>query len=101
MNNIFTIDINLGSLKTSNSFLKIMSKELYFPEYFGFNYNALDECMQDLSWIPENEIIINFKHLDRLKEKNQPLYDVIYDCLNMYQDYWKKNKSRKKVIIKF
>ena len=101
MNNILVVDINLGSLRTSKKFLKIMNEKLYFPSYFGFNYNALDECMQDLSWLPEEKIIINFKHIERLKEKNKSLYDEIYDCLSMYQEYWQKNPHKKKIIINF
>ena len=46
MNDTLVVDINLGSLGTSSSFLKIMSEKLYFPDYFGFNYDALDECMK-------------------------------------------------------
>ena len=88
MNDTLVVDINLGSLGTSSSFLKIMSEKLYFPDYFGFNYDALDECMQDLSWLPEEKIIINFRFIERIKRKNESLYKIIYDCLVMYQEYW-------------
>ncbi|UOO76154.1 barstar family protein [Neisseria sp. Dent CA1/247] len=101
MSNTLVVDINLGSLRTSNSFLKIMNEKLYFPNYFGFNYNALDECMQDLSWLPEGKIIINFKFIERLRKKNESLYNIIYDCLTMYQEYWQKTQDKKQVVINF
>lgn len=101
MNNTLVVDINLGSLGTSSSFLKIMSEKLYFLDYFGFNYDALDECMQDLSWLPEEKIIINFKFIERLKRNNESLYNIIYDCLVMYQEYWQKTQYKKQVILNF
>ncbi len=32
------------------SLLCALSRELHFPDYFGGNWDALDECLADLSW---------------------------------------------------
>ena len=31
--------------------LEVIATELRFPKYFGFNWDALDECLADLSWL--------------------------------------------------
>jgi Barstar (barnase inhibitor) len=35
---------------------------LRFPGYFGHNGNALDECLHDLAWLPDGEVVI--EHAD-------------------------------------
>lgn len=29
-----------------------------FPDYFGFNWDAFDECINDLSWISADSIVV-------------------------------------------
>ena len=36
--------------------LRHIAAELKFPDYFGFNWAALDECLADLSWLQGREV---------------------------------------------
>lgn len=37
-------------LTSKRAMLEAVAAALSFPDYFGFNWDALEECLQDLSW---------------------------------------------------
>jgi len=49
-------------IRSKQKLLRILAIQLQFPAYFGNNWDALEECLRDLSWLPANEIEI--RHLD-------------------------------------
>lgn len=55
---------------------------LWFPGYFGFNWNALEDCLRDFEWIDENHMVIVHKNLpgipfDDLKIYLEILRDIV------------------------
>lgn len=94
------ISIDLKHIHTDKAFLKYLYKQLQFPDYFGFNYDALDECMRDFSWFPESEIIIYFKGLENLTHHPE-LYQKIKHSLEFSQKYWRNESNNKQVSISF
>ena len=40
-------------LNTSHNVFAFYSKALSFPDYFGWNWDAFDECITDLSWLDD------------------------------------------------
>ena len=51
-------------------FYEEIAKALNFPAYFQSNFDSLDECLNDLSWISEKEIqLLIFNYSDFLFEE--------------------------------
>jgi RNAse (barnase) inhibitor barstar len=42
--------------------LATIATQLSFPDYFGGNWDALEECICDLSWLPTGRVLV--KHVD-------------------------------------
>ena len=102
-NKIFEVEIDLKNVKNNSSFFKEMDDVFHFPPYFRKNsYDSLNDCMRDLSWIEEDEIVIIFKNLNFLKERNEKLFLDISASLELYRNFWNDSidsKNNVKIII--
>ncbi|WP_422403356.1 barstar family protein [Pseudomonas sp. GZD-209] len=55
---------------------------LWLPGYFGFNWNALYDCLRDLSWIPCQKIVLVHAALPGLPKKDLQVYlEVLRDSV--------------------
>jgi RNAse (barnase) inhibitor barstar len=50
-------------IESEQALLDALSVALRFPDYFGKNWNALDECICDLSWLPPGDVVLIHKDL--------------------------------------
>ncbi|MET0191121.1 MAG: barstar family protein [Pseudonocardia sediminis] len=49
-----------------SALLTAIGRELRFPGYYGHNLDALDECLADLSWLPEGPVELVWADADLL-----------------------------------
>lgn len=74
VNGIFLAFIDGQKCAVLLHFYEEIAKALNFPDYFMPNFDSLDECINDLSWIEENEIrLLIFNYEDLLFEEKYNL----------------------------
>ena len=44
-------------IRSKEKLLAILADKLRFPRYFGYNWDALEECLRDLSWLPPHQAV--------------------------------------------
>ncbi len=76
--------------------LTSISRQLSFPEYFDGNWDALSDCLRDLSWIEAKNIIlwhwcVPLSNRDELRIYLEVLIDCIWD--------WKKDEKHELIAI--
>jgi hypothetical protein len=49
-----------------------MAAALQFPYYFGENWDAVDECLADLEWLPADAYVLCFSEAGRLMADEAP-----------------------------
>lgn len=83
-------------IATADQLLKAYDDLLHFPEYFGFNWNAMDECLRDLEWIQNRRIIIIHKSLPKIERSQVRIYlSILSDCMRE----WEKNEAHVVVVV--
>ncbi|MFN8482985.1 MAG: barstar family protein [Anaerolineae bacterium] len=69
--------INDEVIDNVNTLLQRLAQVFEFPSYFGFNWNALKDCLADMSWRPAQGYILIFPHPEGLgKQDLQDLFDI-------------------------
>jgi len=69
-------------ISNSDDLLKSLYYLLWFPGYFGFNWNALEDCLRDFEWINEEKIIIVHDVLPNISSNDLKLYlEILRDTI--------------------
>ena len=84
-------------ITTTLELMEYLKIGLRFPDYFGRNWNALDDFLDDLPWIHERNIIIANEEFPQIPEKQLNYY---IDALKTASDFWKQD-GRKTFTVLF
>jgi RNAse (barnase) inhibitor barstar len=47
-----------AGIETKPALFDVLARGFSLPDYFGRNWDALEECLRDLNWLEEKEIIL-------------------------------------------
>ena len=75
------VDIHLEK----QNLFEIFATALAFPEWFGRNWDALEDCLGDLSWRPAEGHVLMVQNHDRLPKDE---LGVLLDVLASSAEYW-------------
>lgn len=84
-NNVLTIDVSEDVSGKAELLEKIASAG-HFPEYFGGNWDALEELLTDMSWVKEKTIL--FRQLGRLDKLNTEDLTIYFNILESVGLCW-------------
>lgn len=87
------IEIDCETCKDVNSLLNEIAKKFNFPDYFGCNWMALDECLNDLDWLEFIGCIITMKNLEKLLINQQDALKIFYGILSDTVNEWNLGRS--------
>ncbi len=85
---IFRIDI--GHAHGKKDFLAHIAKAMRFPDWFGGNWDALNDCLTDLDWLaPAAGFIIVFEKSRHFGVAHKIEFDEAVTVFSAAGEYWK------------
>ncbi|URO01542.1 barstar family protein [Leclercia adecarboxylata] len=92
---VFVVRID-PNIDLTDEFLRSLYYVLWFPGYFGFNWDALYDCLCDLSWLPCRKIVLLHDSLPQIPKLDLEIYfgilrDAVLD--------WKNNEEHELEVV--
>lgn len=86
-------DFQLGYLDGSNitnkaEFLTACAAALKFPSHFGHNWDALEECLTDLEWLPGGGYLLLYSHPKPFAQKHPKDWKTLIEIFQSAIDEW-------------
>lgn len=70
------------------TFLKKTAEAMKFPAYFGFNWDAFEECITDLTWCPAKKYVLMYERPDVFAHADPSQWQIAIEILHSAEEYW-------------
>jgi len=83
-------ELDSTAARSKDQFLAACARDLRFPDWFGGNWDALADCLQDLSWQPAPGRVVLWRGASRFAGAAP---DEFATALEIFRDaaiYWKE-----------
>lgn len=84
-------------ITTKDELLARLAGELAFPEHFGRNWDALSDCLRDLSWMPGDRVLLVHEDLPLADDPEEAAayVDILLDA----EEDWRSRDGSRFVIV--
>jgi RNAse (barnase) inhibitor barstar len=79
--------------------LREAAAALRFPDYFGHNWDALEECLTDMSWQPAPGYLILCEHLESFGNQSPGDFETVLGILRDAASFWNDQDKAFLVIL--
>lgn len=86
-----------AGISDREALFQVLARALTFPDYFGHNWDAVDELLRDFSWIDNKRIVIVHHDLPlRFRERDGKTY---LEVLAATVKDWKPGERHQLVVV--
>jgi len=93
------IHVDLKKVTGKADLLKKVAHALYFPEYFGMNWDALEDCLTDMSWRPADGYVLLLTGIHSFAGHSPADMKILRKILDSSANYWKQKKVPFYIVI--
>ena len=87
---LVVVRIDLARLASKTGLLGRAARALRFPEWFGKNWDALNDCLTDLSWLHGKGWVIIFENAKGFAERKPQVFQNAVEVFQSASDYWRR-----------
>jgi len=81
--------VDLARARDKADLLAAIGKDMAFPEWFGYNWDALADCLADLGWRPAEGYLVLLEHCDPLRARAENDLVAALQAFEEAADVWR------------
>lgn len=82
------VSISLAGITAKEALLERFAVALAFPDWFGGNWDALEDCLDDLSWRADTRRLLEIEGFEALQAAARDDFRVLLDLLADVAAHW-------------
>ena len=91
--------VHLSGIQSEEQLFSKLNKKLEFPDYFGFNWDALLDLFCDFHWIKQKDIVLIHDEFPVLEEESLNTYvHTLIEAKKSWRD-WKEGEAHYLEIV--
>jgi len=88
---VYSAYTNGTKMHTIQDFHTMIAQALKFPDYYGCNINALDECINDLDWLDAERYVLLIEEYDSLLIEDSERLPIVLEILHEATEAWQED----------
>jgi hypothetical protein len=90
---ILLLDGDVGKVSTKEQLMDLLAGVFNFPDYFGQNWDALEECLRDLEWIPAKGYVLVLHNSEALWRAHARLAGALVESWLFCAEEWAQQET--------
>jgi len=82
--------VDMATVQDKSGLLAALARALEFPDWFGGNWDALQDCLGDLSWRTAPGYVIVLEHCQRLAKQARQDVETALEVFDTTAEFWRE-----------
>lgn len=85
---VYVCEVDGAMVGNKQQLLSAVAGAMKFPDYFGKNWDALDECLRDMEWLPAKGYVLIFNDAKQFWRDQGPLGGKLIESWLFAAENW-------------
>ena len=100
MDDIYCVQVQAEEIINKKKMFSVLAKKFCFPDYFGNNWDALNECLRDFEWLPAKGYILFINNAEELFSQVPKLAGTLLEIwLSSFEEIWRKEEVVFRIVF--
>ena len=97
---LFVAWIDGKRVTSKEEFLTLVAQALEFPGYYGRNWDAFDECIRDLAWLPARGHVLVLDEYQWFAQRDPENWNIALAILKEAANTWLRTETPMYVLLR-